>query len=144
MNRLKNVRRLMGYLGSWLSSMSSGIRYLVMEKSFPDTNMRPLVLHSISLRPSFPELINYKPTHNQPYCVPHLRNEIKVFKNRQTTTQLIGIFALVILLIWYFHRVYINTGLMSPHEYVWLIEGDKICIWQHDSCATQGGVYTYI
>ena len=65
------------YLGSWMSSTSSDITYLVMEKFFPDTNMpdmRPFILYLINLRPSFAKLINYKPTHNQPYCVPHLRN----------------------------------------------------------------------
>ena len=67
---LKKVRRPMWYLGSWMSSMSTDITYLVME------NMQPFILYSINLRPSFAKLIitSYKPTHNQPYCVPHLRN----------------------------------------------------------------------
>ena len=38
MNRLKNVRPLMWYLGSWMSSLSSDVRYLVMETLFLDTN----------------------------------------------------------------------------------------------------------
>ena len=73
----KNVRRLMWYLGSWMSSISSDITYLVIEKFFPDINMpdmRPFMLYSINWRPSFPKLINYKPTHNQAYCVPYLRS----------------------------------------------------------------------
>ena len=60
-----------------MSSMASGITYLVMEKFFPDTNvpdMRSFILYAINLRPSFAKLINYKPAHNQPYCVLHLRN----------------------------------------------------------------------
>ena len=66
------------YLGSWISSMSLDITYLVMEKVFADTmtDMRPFVLYSINLRPSFAKLINYNPAHNQLYCVPNLRNWI--------------------------------------------------------------------
>ena len=33
--RLKNVQRLMRYLGFWTSSMASDITYLLMEKGFP-------------------------------------------------------------------------------------------------------------
>ena len=133
----------MWYLGSWMSSMSSGITYLVMEKSFPDTNMRPLILHSINLRSSFPKLINYKPTHNQPYCVSDLRTQIKLFNHRSTHNPT--------------HRYFcagdiINTSYDTPTilTRVWchpinnmsIIEGTKIYIWpQHDSCGTQGGVY---
>ena len=44
----KNVRRLMWYLGSWMSSMSSDITYLVMENFFSDNrrgwkNVRRLI-----------------------------------------------------------------------------------------------------
>ena len=45
-----------------MSSMSSDITYLVMEKFFPDTNMsdmQPFILYSIKLRPSFAKLIKY-------------------------------------------------------------------------------------
>ena len=64
-----------------MSSRSSDITYLVMEKFFPDTNMtdmRPSILYTINSRPSFAKLINYKPTHNQPYCASHLRNRTKL------------------------------------------------------------------
>ena len=47
--QLKNVRRLMWYLGSWMPSVSSDITYLVMEKFFLDTNMpdmRPRLVQS--------------------------------------------------------------------------------------------------
>ena len=51
-----------------MSSMSSDITYLVMEKFFPDTNMsdmQPFILYSINLRPSFAKLIKYnQPTTN--------------------------------------------------------------------------------
>ena len=72
----KSVQRLMRYLRSWMSSMSSDITYLVMEFLFPDTisDMPPFTVYTINLRPSSAKLINYKPTHNHPYCVPHLRN----------------------------------------------------------------------
>ena len=59
-----------------MSSMSPNITYLVMEKSFPDTNMadiRPFIFYSINLCPSFAKLINCKPTHNHPYCFPQFR-----------------------------------------------------------------------
>ena len=42
------------------------------EKVFPDTMPYPIYLLS-----SFAKLINYKPIHNQPYCVPHLRNKLE-------------------------------------------------------------------
>ena len=113
----------MWYLGSCMSSMSSDITYLVMEKYFPDTNMpdmRPFILYSISLRPSFPKLINYKPTNNEPYCVPHLRNEIKFINYRPTHNPTHLYFcAGDTTIVWYFHRAYyFNTGLLSPHECV--------------------------
>ena len=34
----------------------------------------------------------------------------------QPTTQPLSILVLVILLTWYFHRAYVITGMMSPHE----------------------------
>ena len=65
----------MWYLGSWMSSMSSDIAYLVMEKLFLDTNMpdmRPFILYSISLRPSFAKLIYYfVQTNPQPNLLRH-------------------------------------------------------------------------
>ena len=67
----------MWYLGSWTSSMLPDITYLAVEKFFSDTNMpdmRPVILYSINLRPPSEKLINYKPTHTQPYGLPHLRN----------------------------------------------------------------------
>ena len=81
-NRLENVQSLMWYLGSWMSSMSSDIAYLVMEEFFPDTTTMPDIrlfkLYSINLRPSFVELIHYKPTRNHHNCVPHLRNKFNI------------------------------------------------------------------
>ena len=55
------------------------VRYYILgdEKFFPDTNMPdmgPFILYSIHLCLSFAKLINYIPIHNQPCCVPHLRN----------------------------------------------------------------------
>ena len=73
----KNVRRLMWYLGSWMSSMSSDLTYPVIQTFSPDTNMfdmRPFILFAIHLRPSLAKLNIYKPTQNQPYSVPHLRS----------------------------------------------------------------------
>ena len=79
-----------------MSSMSSVITCLVMEKFFPDTmsDMRPFISYSISLRPIYAKLVSYKPTHNQPYCVPHLRNLAKLINYRQPTAQSICIFVL--------------------------------------------------
>ena len=58
-----------------------------MEKFSPETNrpdMRPFILYSIYPRPSFAKVVNLKPTHNQPYCVAHLRNLIKIINYRPT------------------------------------------------------------
>ena len=90
-------------------------------------------------------LITNQPTTN-PIASLICENKSSYLIIDQPTTQPINIFALVILLIRYLHRAYyFNTGLMSPHqEYVWIIEGNKIYIWQqHGSCGTQGEVYIY-
>ena len=61
-----------------------------------------ILTYSSNLRP-FAKLIDYKPTHNLPYCVPHLRNKIKELNytpNPQPNLYIyICIFVLVILLI---------------------------------------------
>ena len=103
-------------LGSWMSSKA--LHTWVMEKSFPDTNLRLYILYSIICVPLFRKLINYKPTNNP---IASLICEIKsnYLMIDQPTTQPIGILVLVILLIWYFHRAYyFNTGLMSLQECV--------------------------
>ena len=101
----KNPRCLMWYLTFWMSSMSSEFTYLLMEKLFPD--------HMY---------------YTQVISVPLVKN---LFIIDQPTTQPVHIFVLVILLTWYFHRAdYFNTGLMSPPEHMFIIEGIIISIWQ--------------
>ena len=77
-----------------LSSISSGITYLVMEKSFSDTNMRPFTFYSIHLRPSFQKLFNYKPTTN-PFASLICEIKSNYLMVDQPTTQPIGIFVLI-------------------------------------------------
>ena len=62
-----------------------------MEKSFYDTNMRPFIFYSISLRPFFSKLIINQPTTNP---IASLICEIKsnYLIIDQPTTQPIGIF----------------------------------------------------
>ena len=72
--------------------------FIAMEKSFYDTNMRPFIFYSISLRPFFSKLIINQPTTNP---IASLICEIKsnYLIIDQPSTLPIGILGLVILLI---------------------------------------------
>ena len=95
---LKNVRQLMWYLESWMSSMTSDITNLVIRKFFPDTNMPEMWQFKLYsgvfnyMRPAFAnELITNQSTTNP---IASIISEIKfnLWIIDQPTTQPIYIF----------------------------------------------------
>ena len=66
-----------------LENVINVVRHYILGdgRVFPGNQHATIDIALINLRPSFPKLINYKHTHNQPYCVPHLPNFIKLFNS---------------------------------------------------------------